>query len=67
MDPEVLRLREGLQINRSLAAFASVVRRLAAEGSSEFVNYEEAVLTRLLAGALVVVMMGGCAHRWSHD
>jgi hypothetical protein len=27
MDPEVLRLREGMQINRSLAAFASVVRR----------------------------------------
>jgi hypothetical protein len=26
MDPEVLRLREGLQINRSLSAFASVVR-----------------------------------------
>jgi hypothetical protein len=25
MDPEVLRLREGLQINRSLTAFASVV------------------------------------------
>ncbi|KIZ06413.1 Kinesin-like protein FLA10 [Monoraphidium neglectum] len=52
MDPEVLRLREGLQINRSLSAFASVVRRLAEEGSSEFANYDESVLTRLLADAL---------------
>jgi hypothetical protein len=28
MDPEVLRLREGVQINRSLVAFAAVVRRV---------------------------------------
>ncbi|KAI8465646.1 MAG: P-loop containing nucleoside triphosphate hydrolase protein [Monoraphidium minutum] len=52
MDTEVLRLREGLQINRSLVAFASVLRRLAEEGSSEFANYDESVLTRLTADAL---------------
>eukprot|EP00878_Enallax_costatus_P035224 GHUV01039231.1.p1 GENE.GHUV01039231.1~~GHUV01039231.1.p1 ORF type:complete len:419 (+),score=96.69 GHUV01039231.1:574-1830(+) len=52
MDPEVLRLREGVQLNKSLLAFSLVLRRLAQEGSSEFVGYDDAVLTRLLSDAL---------------
>ncbi|GBF93794.1 hypothetical protein Rsub_06126 [Raphidocelis subcapitata] len=51
MDPEVLRLREGVATNRSLVAFASLLRRLA-EGGADFANYEEGTLTRLLADAL---------------
>lgn len=60
MDPEVLRLREGLQLNKSLLAFSLVMRRLAQEGSAEFVGYEDAVLTRLLAGDRCVLLSGPC-------
>lgn len=51
-DPEVLRLREGVQLNKSLLAFNLVLRRLSQEGSAEFVGYDDAVLTRLLSGEL---------------
>ena len=50
MDPEVLRLREGVQINKSLIAFSITMRTLAQNGSTEYVNYEESVLTKLLSG-----------------
>lgn len=54
MDPEVLRLREGVQLNKSLLAFSLVLRRLTQEGSSEFVGYDDSVLTRLLSGVTAV-------------
>ncbi|WIA40562.1 hypothetical protein OEZ86_013904 [Tetradesmus obliquus] len=52
MDAEVLRLREGLSLNKSLLGLGLVLRRLAQEGSAEFVGYGDAVLTQLLADAL---------------
>ena len=50
MDPELLRLREGQVLNKGLLSFASTLATLSRDGSSQFVNYEECVLTRLLAG-----------------
>lgn len=50
MDPEVLRLREGVQLNKSLLSFAHTTRTLAQDGSTEFVNYDDSVLTKLLSG-----------------
>jgi hypothetical protein len=50
MDPEVLRLREGVQLNKSLLNVAITLRRLAQEGSAEYINYDDAVLTKLLSG-----------------
>lgn len=52
MDAEVLRLREGLTLNKSLTAFAATLRTLAAEGSAEYVNYGQSALTKLLSDAL---------------
>jgi len=52
MDPEVLRLREGVSLNKSLLAVSLVIRRLAQEGSAEFVGYDDSVLTRLLTGGM---------------
>eukprot|EP00877_Chromochloris_zofingiensis_P013932 jgi/Chrzof1/8793/Cz03g24220.t1 len=52
MDPEVLRLREGVQLNKSLLSFAHTTRTLAQDGSTEFVNYDDSVLTKLLSDAL---------------
>jgi hypothetical protein len=50
MDPEVLRLREGVQLNRSLLSVATTLRRLAQDGSTEYCNYDDSALTRLLSG-----------------
>jgi hypothetical protein len=50
MDPEVLQLREGAQLNKSLLQLAITWRRLAQEGSAEFVDYDEAQLIKLLSG-----------------
>jgi hypothetical protein len=50
VDPEVLRLREGVQLNRSLLAFAACLRQLAAGGSAEFVDYGGSLVTKLLHG-----------------
>jgi len=52
VEPELLRLREGALLNKSLLGYASTVGTLARDGSSQFVNYDECVLTRLLADAL---------------
>ncbi len=52
MDPEVLRLREGVQLNKSLLSMSVTLRKLSQEGSSEYVNYEESVLTKLLSGEI---------------
>ncbi|KAF8055598.1 SYP52 [Scenedesmus sp. PABB004] len=54
MDPEVLRLREGLSINRGLLALARVLRALAQDGGGgggAFAGHDDSLLTRLLAGA----------------
>ena len=51
MDPEVLQLREGVQINKGLMAFASVLRSLSTDSSACFVNYGDSTLTKLLSGA----------------
>uniref|UniRef100_A0A7S3VM07 Kinesin motor domain-containing protein n=1 Tax=Dunaliella tertiolecta TaxID=3047 RepID=A0A7S3VM07_DUNTE len=63
MDPELLRLREGNQLNRSLLGFVSVLRSLSERGgSADYANYEESILTRLLAESLggncLTLMMG---------
>jgi hypothetical protein len=57
MDPEVLQLREGAQLNKSLLQLAITWRRLAQEGSAEFVDYDEAQLIKLLSGALAVCLL----------
>lgn len=57
MDPELLRLREGPQLNRGLLGFNTCLRELAEAGAVGGVplagaaNVESSVLTRLLAGA----------------
>ncbi|KAF5831835.1 P-loop containing nucleoside triphosphate hydrolase protein [Dunaliella salina] len=63
MDPELLRLREGNQLNRSLLGFVSVLRSLSERGgTADYANYEESILTRLLAESLggncLTLMMG---------
>lgn len=50
-DPEILRLREGPMLNRSLHATGAVLRALHA-GQGLYVNYEESSLTKLLAGEM---------------
>lgn len=57
-DPEILRLREGPLLNRSLHATGAVLRALHA-GQGLYVNYEESNLTKLLAGEGAVVGGGG--------
>lgn len=52
MDPELLRLREGMLPNKSLLGFASTLSRLARDGTSLYINYEECLLTQLLADVL---------------
>ncbi len=44
------RLREGPLLNKSLLGFSSTLSTLSRDGTSQFVNYEECVLTKLLAG-----------------
>jgi hypothetical protein len=50
MDPEILQLREGVQINKGILAIASVIRALSADVSATFVNYGDSILTKLLSG-----------------
>lgn len=52
MDPELLRLREGPMLNKSLLGFASTISTLARDGTSLYVNYDECLLTKLLADVL---------------
>ncbi|MEW5296845.1 MAG: hypothetical protein WDW36_000096 [Sanguina aurantia] len=63
MDPEVLRLREGVQLNRGLLTTHSALRALATQGSAQFVDYEGSLMTRLLADALggnCLTLLVGC-------
>ncbi len=56
MDPELLRLREGPQLNKGLLSFAAALRELGEAGAaggaplSGWVSVENSILTRLLAG-----------------
>jgi hypothetical protein len=56
MEPELLRLREGLSLNKGLLALAACLRELAEAGrgggapAAGAVNVEASTLTRLLAG-----------------
>ncbi len=50
MEPELLRLREGVQLNKSLLAFASTLHTLSREGTSLHADYDQSVLTQLLSG-----------------
>lgn len=52
MDSEVLRLREGVQLNKGLLSMASTIRTLAVDGSSEYIDYTQSALTKLLSDAL---------------
>jgi len=52
MDPEVLRLREGVTLNKGILAMGSVLRQLSSNQSLDYVNYNESVLTQLLSHAL---------------
>ncbi len=52
MDPEILRLREGATVNRSVLAFGNCVRALSSPGQGDFVNYGESVLTKLIGESL---------------
>nr|CAI5854236.1 unnamed protein product [Callosobruchus analis] len=45
------RLKEGVNINKSLSALGNVIRQLS-EGRQQFVNYRDSKLTRLLTQAL---------------
>ena len=50
VDPELLRLREGWQVNHSLLAWATTLRRLANGGPPATANHHDSVLTKLLSG-----------------
>ena len=50
VDPELLRLREGGQVNQSLLAWATTLRRLANGGPPATANHHDSVLTKLLSG-----------------
>ena len=50
VDPELLRLREGSQVNQSLLAWATTLRRLANCAPSATANQHSSVLTKLLSG-----------------
>ena len=50
LDPELLRLREGSQVNQSLLAWATTLRRLASGAPSATANQQTSVLTKLLSG-----------------
>mmetsp|Transcript_8871 Transcript_8871/g.29172 ORF Transcript_8871/g.29172 Transcript_8871/m.29172 type:complete len:1235 (+) Transcript_8871:44-3748(+) len=52
VDPEILRLREGVRLNKSLLAYGSLVRQLAQPGGREYIEYGESLLTQLLVEAL---------------
>ncbi len=56
MDPDVLRAREGVTLNKSLLCFASCLRRLSNGEASDFLA-EESSLTRMIQDAL-----GGNSH-----
>ncbi len=50
VDPELLRQREGSQVNQSLLTFATTLRKLAQGNPSHSVNQDASVLTKLLSG-----------------
>ncbi|KAL0027342.1 hypothetical protein WJX79_002340, partial [Trebouxia sp. C0005] len=52
VDPELLRQREGTQVNQSLLTFATILRKLAQGKPSHSVNQDASVLTKLLSEAL---------------
>ncbi|KAK9824618.1 hypothetical protein WJX72_011772 [[Myrmecia] bisecta] len=62
MDPEILRLREGVRLNKSLLTFAAALRGLAGDPQASAADFDQSVLTRLLADALggnsLVTMVG---------
>lgn len=59
LDPELLRLREGAQVNHSLLAWATTLRRLANGGTPATANQHNSVLTKLLSGKLTGCL---CVH-----
>ena len=56
MDPDVLRAREGVTLNKSLLTFATCLRRLSSGEPTDFLA-EEATLTKMIQDAL-----GGNSH-----
>ena len=50
VDPELLRQREGSQVNQSLLTFAGTLRKLAQGSPLQAVNQDASLLTKLLSG-----------------
>ena len=57
VDPEVVRQREGSQVNHSLLSFATTLRKLAQGNQPHTINHSASILTKLLAGALLLALL----------
>ena len=57
VDPELLRQREGSQLNQSLLSFAVALRKLAQGTPAHAINYNASILTKLLSGQLLPIAM----------
>ena len=55
VDPELLRQTEGSQVNQSLLSFATTLRKLAQGNQAQTIDQNGSVLTKLLAGMLLVL------------
>ena len=51
-DPAVLRLREGVSVNRAIFSLGSLIKTLSSPSSAPFANYDDSMLTKLLGDAL---------------
>ena len=60
VEAELLRVREGAQVNQSLLAWATTLRRLANGAPPAMANHHNSVLTKLLSGDKLVDMT------WEH-
>lgn len=52
VDPDILCLREGHQLNKGILAIGSIIRELASrtDGGSHTPNYDDSILTQILSG-----------------
>ena len=57
VDPELLRQREGSQLNQSLLSFAVALRKLAQGTPAHAINYSASILTKLLSGEILPAAM----------
>lgn len=57
VDPELLRQTEGSQVNQSLLSFATTLRKLAQGNQAQTIDQNGSVLTKLLAGMLLVLFL----------